>query len=309
MNFSELFIRRPIMTTLVMLGILVFGIMAYRLLPVSNLPNVDFPTITVNANLPGASPETMASAVATPLEKQFSTIAGVDQMTSSSSLGSTSITLQFTLDRNIDAAAQDVQAAISKTLRQLPTGIVPPSYQKVNPAAQPIIYYAMTSSTLSLPALDEYAETFVAQRLSMIDGVAQVNVYGAAKYAVRIQLDPKALATRAIGIDEVSDAVAAGNVNLPTGILWGPHRAYTVQANGQLQDAAEFRSLVVTYRNGAPVRLQDLGKVLDDVQDNKSAAWFNGNRAIVLAVQRQPGTNTVAVASRVRAAMECINSV
>ena len=306
MNLSELFIKRPIMTTLVMLGILVFGIMAYRLLPVSNLPNVDFPTITVNANLPGASPETMASAVATPLEKQFSTIAGVDQMTSSSSLGSTSITLQFTLDRNIDAAAQDVQAAISKTLRQLPTGIVPPSYQKVNPAAQPIVYYAMTSSTLSLPQLDEYAETFIAQRLSTVDGVAQVNVYGAAKYAVRIQLDPKALATRAIGIDEVSDAVAAGNVNLPTGILWGPHRAYTVQATGQLGSAAEFRPLVVTYRNGAPVRLQDIGLVLDDVQDNKSAAWYNGNRAIVLAVQRQPGTNTVAVATRVRAAMESL---
>ena len=306
MNLSELFIKRPIMTTLVMLGILVFGMMAYRLLPVSNLPNVDFPTITVNANLPGASPETMASAVATPLEKQFSTIAGVDQMTSSSSLGSTSITLQFTLDRNIDAAAQDVQAAISKTLRQLPTGIVPPSYQKVNPAAQPIVYYAMTSSTLSLPQLDEYAETFIAQRLSMIDGVAQVNVYGAAKYAVRIQLDPKALATRAIGIDEVSAAVAAGNVNLPTGILWGPHRAYTVQANGQLENAAAFRPLVVTYRNGAPVRLQDVGQVLDDVQDNKSAAWYNGNRAIVLAVQRQPGTNTVAVASRVRSVMESL---
>src|SRR5881296_2018931 len=303
MNISGLFIRRPVMTTLVMLGILMFGVMAYRLLPVSNLPNVDFPTIQVNASLPGASPETMASAVATPLEKQFSTIAGVDQMTSASSLGSTTITLQFTLDRSIDAAAQDVQAAISKTLRQLPTGIVPPSYQKVNPADQPIIYYALSSSTLSLSALDEYAETFIAQRLSTVDGVAQVNVYGAAKYAVRIQLDPKALATRAIGIDEVADGVAAGNVNLPTGILWGPHRAYTVQANGQLQDAAAFRPLVIAYRNGAPVRLQDVGHVLDDVQDNKSAAWFNGNRAIVLAVQRQPGTNTVAVASRVRTVM------
>src|SRR5205814_1931415 len=245
MNISELFIRRPVMTTLVMLGILMFGVMAYRLLPVSNLPNVDFPTIQVNASLPGASPEAMASAVATPLEKQFSTIAGVDQMTSSSSLGSTNITLQFTLDRNIDAAAQDIQAAISKTLRQLPTGIVPPSYQKVNPADQPIIYYAMSSSTLSLPELDEYAETFIAQRLSTVSGVAQVNVYGAAKYAVRIQLDPKALATRAIGIDEVANGIAAGNVNLPTGILWGPHRAYTVQANGQLQSAAEFGPLVV----------------------------------------------------------------
>ncbi len=309
MNISALFIRRPVMTTLVMLGILSFGLMAYRLLPVSNLPNVDFPTIQVNASLPGASPETMASAVATPLEKQFSTIAGVDQMTSSSSLGNTNITLQFTLDRNIDAAAQDVQAAISKTLRQLPTGIVPPSYQKVNPADQPIIYYAMSSSTLSLPELDEYAETFIAQRLSTVSGVAQVNVYGAAKYAVRIQLDPKALATRAIGIDEVADGVAAGNVNLPTGILWGPHRAYTVQANGQLQSAAEFGPLIVTYRNGAPVRLQDLGRVLDDVQDNKSAAWYNGSRAIILAIQRQPGANTVEVAGRVRTVMATLKQL
>src|ERR1043166_8828052 len=211
MSISALFIKRPVMTTLVMLGILVFGLMSYRLLSVSNLPNVDFPTIQVNASLPGASPETMASAVATPLEKQFSTIAGVDQMTSSSTLGSTSITLQFTLDRSIDAAAQDVQGAISKPLLKPPTGIVPLSYKKLNPADQPIIYYAMSSSTLSLPALDEYAETFIAQRLSTVDGVAQVNVYGAAKYAVRIQLDPKALATRAIGIDEVSDAIAAGN--------------------------------------------------------------------------------------------------
>src|SRR5207245_577982 len=303
MNISALFIRRPVMTTLVMLGIFVFGLMAYRLLPVSNRPNVDFPTITVSASLPGASPETMASAVATPLEKQFSTIAGVDQMTSSSSLGSTSITLQFTLDRNIDAAAQDVQAAISKTLRQLPSGLLPPTYQKVNPADQPIVYYALSSKTLSLPALDEYAETFIAQRLSTVSGVAQVNVYGAAKYAVRIQLDPKALAGRALGIDEVASAVDAGNVNLPTGVLWGPHRAYTVQANGQLQDAAAFRPLVVAYRNGAPVRLQDVGQVLDDVQDNKSAAWYNGSRTIVLAIQRQPGTNTVGVASRVRSVM------
>src|SRR6266702_3136770 len=309
MSISELFIKRPVMTTLVMLGILVFGLMCYRLLSVSNLPNVDFPTIQVNASLPGASPETMASAVATPLEKQFSTIAGVDQMTSSSSLGSTNITLQFTLDRNIDAAAQDIQAAISKTLRQLPTGIVPPSYQKVNPADQPIIYYAMSSSTLSLPELDEYAETFIAQRLSTVSGVAQVHVYGAAKYAVRIQLDPKALATRAIGIDEVANGIAAGNVNLPTGILWGPHRAYTVQANGQLQSAAEFGPLVVTYRNGAPVRLQDVGRVLDDVQDNKSAAWFNGSRAIVLAVQRQPGANTVEVAGRVRTVMASLKQL
>src|SRR5438094_63889 len=309
MSISELFIKRPVMTTLVMAGILVFGLMAYRLLAVSNRPNVDFPTITVSASLPGASPETMASAVATPLEKQFSTIAGVDQMTSQSALGSTTITLQFTLDRNIDAAAQDVNAAISKTLRLLPSGILPPSYQKVNPADSPIIYYAMSSKTLSLSALDEYAETFIAQRLSTVEGVAQVNVYGAAKYAVRIQLDPKALATRQIGIDEVADAVAAGNVNLPTGILWGPHRAYTVQATGQLDDAAAFRPLVIAFRNGAPVRLQDVGRVLDDVQDNKSAAWYNGSRSIILAIQRQPGANTVDVAARVRTVMASLRDL
>jgi HAE1 family hydrophobic/amphiphilic exporter-1 len=308
MNLSELFIKRPIMTTLVMSGILLFGLMAYRGLPVSDLPNVDFPTINVSANLAGASPETMASAVATPLEKQFSTIAGVDEMTSTSGLGNTSITLQFNLNRDIDAAAQDVQAAISKTLRQLPQGIIPPSYQKVNPADSPILYYALTSKTLSLSTLDEYGETFMAQRISMVQGVAQVQVFGPQKYAVRIQLDPKAMATRGIGIDEVANAVAAGNVNLPTGILWGPHRAYTVQANGQLENAAAFRPLVIAYRNGAPVRLQDVGQVLDDVQDSKTAAWFDGDRAILLAIQRQPGTNTVAVADGVRALMTTLQA-
>ena len=300
MNISELFIRRPVMTTLVMAGILIFGIVGYRLLPVSDLPSVDYPTISVNATLPGASPETMASAVATPLEKQFSTIAGLDVMTSTSSQGNTSITLQFTLDRNIDAAAQDVQAAISKTLGQLPQGILPPSYQKVDPSASPILYLALSSSTLPLSRLDEYAETFLAQNISMVDGVAQVQVYGSQKYAVRIQLDPQAMAARKIGIDEVADAVQAGNVNLPTGVLWGTDKAYTVQANGQLQDAAAFRPLVVAYRNGAPVRLQDLGQVIDGVQDSRVASWFNGTRAIVLAIQRQPGTNTVEVAAGVK---------
>jgi HAE1 family hydrophobic/amphiphilic exporter-1 len=303
MSISELFIKRPVMTTLVMTGILLFGLMAYRRLPVSDLPNVDFPTINVNASLPGASPETMASAVATPLEKQFSTIAGLDQMTSTSSLGATSITLQFNLERDIDAAAQDVQSMISKTLRQLPQGIIPPSYQKVNPADSPILYYALTTKTLPLSQLDEYGEVFLAQRISMVQGVAQVQVFGPQKYAVRIQLDPKAMAARGIGIDEVAQGVAAGNVNLPTGILWGPHRAYTVQANGQLQDAAAFRPLIVAYKNGAPVRLQDIGQVLDDVQDNKTAGWYDGVRAIVLAIQRQPGTNTVAVADGVRRIM------
>jgi len=305
-SISGLFIRRPVTTTLVMLGILFFGLMAYRLLPVSDLPNVDYPTIQVSAGLSGASPETMASAVATPLEKQFSTIAGVDAMTSSSNQGGTSITLQFNLSRNIDAAAQDVQAAISKTLRQLPPGIQPPSYQKVNPAASPILFYALTSKTMPLSTLDEYAETFLAQRLSTVTGVAQVQVFGAAKYAVRIQIDPTALAARGIGLDEVSDAIASGNPNLPTGILWGPHRAYTVRADGQIESAPEFRSLVIAYRNGAPVRLQDVARVLDDIQDNKNASWFDGARAITLAIQRQPGTNTVEVADAVKAMMQTL---
>jgi hydrophobic/amphiphilic exporter-1 (mainly G- bacteria), HAE1 family len=302
-SISGLFIRRPVATTLVMLGILLFGLMAYRLLPVSDLPNVDYPTIQVSAGLSGASPETMASAVATPLEKQFSTIAGIDAMTSSSNQGGTSITLQFNLTRNIDAAAQDVQAAISKTLRQLPPGIQPPSYQKVNPAASPILFYALTSPTMPLSTLDEYAETFLAQRLSTVTGVAQVQVFGAAKYAVRIQIDPTALAARGIGLDEVSDAIQSGNPNLPTGILWGPHRAYTIRADGQIESAPEFRSLVIAYRNGAPVRLQDVARVLDDVQDNKNASWFDGARSITLAIQRQPGTNTVAVADAVKQTM------
>ena len=300
MNLSELFIRRPVTTVLFMLGLVVFGITAYRRLPVSDLPTVDFPTIQVSASLPGASPETMASAVATPLEKQFSTIAGIDNMTSVSNLGSTSITIQFTLDRNIDAAAQDVQAAIGKTLRDLPPGIIPPSYQKVNPADQAILLFALTSKLLPLSELDEYGETVLAQRISMVAGVAQVIVYGSQKYAVRVQLDPTALAYRKIGIDEVASAISNQNVNLPTGVLWGPNKAYTVQANGQLQDATSFARMVVTYRNGAPVRLGDIGHVLNDVQNNKVASWFNGSRAIVLAIQRQPGTNTVEIATAVK---------
>ena len=306
MNISGLFIRRPVTTTLVMLGILFFGLMAYRLLPVSDLPNVDYPTISVSAGLSGASPETMASAVATPLEKQFSTIAGIDAMTSSSNQGGTNITLQFNLSRDIDGAAQDVQGAISRTLRQLPPGIQPPSYNKSNPAASPILFYALTSKTMPLSAVDEYAETFLAQRLSQVTGVAQVQVFGAAKYAVRIQIDPTALQARGIGLDEVSDAIQAGNPNMPTGILWGPHRTYTVRADGQIESAPEFRTLVIAYRNGAAVRLQDVARVLDDIQDNKNASWFDGDRAITLAIQRQPGTNTVEVADAVKRQMTAL---
>src|SRR5512135_720482 len=238
MHFTELFIRRPVMTTLVMLAILLFGAMSYRYLPVSDLPNVDFPTIMVIANLPGASPETMASAVATPLERQFSTIAGLDSMTSTNALGITLVTLQFNLSRSIDAAAQDVQAMITKASTQLPPDLpTPPSYQKVNPADQPVLYLSLSSKTLPLSVVHEYADTFIAPRISMISGVAQVLIYGAQKFAVRVQLDPQALATRGIGIDEVAAAVQKGNVNLPTGTLWGAHQAVTLQANGQLMEA------------------------------------------------------------------------
>jgi HAE1 family hydrophobic/amphiphilic exporter-1 len=289
------------MTALVMIGILFFGAVSYTRLAVSDLPTVDFPTIQVNANLPGASPETMAAAVATPLEKQFSTIAGIDNMTSSSGLGSTSITIQFSLDRSIDAAAQDVQAAISQTLRSLPLGILPPSYRKVNPADQPILYFTLTSKTMPLSQLDEYGETFMAQRISMVPGIAQVQVYGGQKYAVRVQLDPTSLANRGIGIDEVSSAIGSQNVSMPTGTLWGLNKASTIKANGQLQNAQQFRQMVVAYRNGAPVHLDELGQVLDDVENNKVASWYNGDRSVILAIQRQPGTNTVAVANGVKA--------
>ncbi|MGH9455292.1 MAG: efflux RND transporter permease subunit, partial [Terriglobia bacterium] len=293
MNISELFIRRPIMTTLVMFGIVIFGVFAYRLLPVSDLPNVDYPTIQVSASLPGASPDTMASAVATPLERQFSTIAGLDTMTSTSSLGNTNITLQFDLSRNIDAAAQDVQAMITAASGQLPTGMPsPPTFRKVNPAEQPVIYLAVYSDVLPVYEVDQYAETLMAERISMISGVAQVQVYGARKYAVRAKLDPKKLAADNIGLDEVAAAIRSANVNLPVGTLNGTHKAFTVQANGQLMDAAAYRPLIVAYRNGAPIRLDQLGQVIDGVQEDKVTNWFNGHEAMVLAVQRQPGTNT-----------------
>ncbi|MEJ2091983.1 MAG: efflux RND transporter permease subunit [Syntrophobacterales bacterium] len=301
MNIASPFIRRPIMTTLVMAAILLFGIIAYRHLPVSHLPNVDFPTILVSASLPGATPETMASAVATPLEREFSTIAGLDSMNSTNALGVSQITLQFALSRNLDAAAQDVQAAISKASGNLPQDMPsPPTFRKVNPADMPILYVALTSATLPLSTVHEYADTLMAQRISMVSGVAQVQVYGAQKYAVRVQVDPQALASRGIGIDEVSAAVQKGNVNLPTGTLYGPHNAFAVQATGQLTDAAAYRPLIVTYRNGHPVRLEELGRVIDSVEEDKIASWYNTTRAIVLAIQRQPGTNTIEVVDSVR---------
>ncbi len=301
MNFSELFIRRPVMTTLVMLSILMFGVMAYTKLPVSDLPNVDYPTIQVSAQLPGANPTTMATAVATPLEREFSTIAGLDSMTSASSLGYTQIILQFNINRDIDAAAQDVQVAISRVARNLPKDMpTPPYFRKVNPADQPILRIALTSPTLPLYTLNEYGETLLAQRISMVSGVAQVQVYGAQKYAVRIQVDPKELASRGIGINQVAEAVSQANVNLPTGTLYGTQQAFTVQASGQLTQAEPYRSVIVTYRDGHPVRLGDIGSIYDSVENNKVAAWYLDQRSIILAVQRQPGTNTVEVARNVR---------
>ncbi len=301
MNIADSFIRRPIATTLLMLAILLFGIIGYRQLPVSDLPNVDFPTIHVSAWLPGASPDTMASAVATPLERQFSTIAGLDSMTSTNGLGISEITLQFNLSRDMDAAAQDVQTAIARAVRILPANMPnPPSFHKVNPADQAVLYLALSSPTLPLSTVHEYAETLLAQRISMVNGVAQVQVYGAQKYAVRVQVNPQALAMRQIGIDDVANAVMNANVNLPTGTLWGTHQAITVQATGQLMEASEYRPIIVASRDGFPVRLGDLGRVIDSVENDKIAAWYNHARAITLAIQRQPGTNTVEVVDAVK---------
>ena len=301
MVISDLFIRRPIMTTLIMIAILLFGIVGYRLLPVSDLPNVDFPSINVTANLPGANPDTMASAVATPLERQFSTIAGLDSMSSTNSQGITNITLTFSLDRSIDAAAQDVQAMISKAAKLLPQNMPsPPSYQKVNPADQPVLYLAVSSPELPLSQVYEYADTFIGQRISMINGVAQVVIFGSQKYAVRAQLDPKALASRSIGLNEVAAAVQNANVNLPTGTMEGHHTEYTIQATGQLYDAVAYRPLIVAYRNGMPVRLDELGSVVDSVENDRIAAWYTNKRGMVLAILRQPGTNTIEIVDSIK---------
>ncbi|MEH1840194.1 MAG: efflux RND transporter permease subunit [Nostoc sp.] len=301
MNLSEPFIRRPIMTTLVMAAILIFGFMSYRLLPISDLPSVDYPTIQVSAARPGASPETMAASVARPLEKQFSSIAGLDSLNSTSTLGQTQITLQFNLSRNIDDAAQDVEAAISGASGQIATDLPnPPTYSKVNPADQPILYLYLDSPTLPLSQVDNYAETYLAQKLSTINGVAQVAVYGSQKYAARIQLDPQQLATRQIGLDQVATAIQQGNVDLPTGSLSGNHKNFTVQTNGQLQDAAAYRQLIVSYKDGMPIYLNQLGRIIDSVENDKVASWYNNTRAIILTIQRQPGTNTVQVVDTIK---------
>ncbi len=301
MYFTDFFIRRAITTTLIMAGILGFGLLSYFSLPVSNLPTVEYPTIQVQAALPGANPDVMASSVATPLENQFSTIAGINSMSSSSSLGSTNITLQFDLSRSIDAAAQDVQAAIARAQGALPTDMPsPPSYSKVNPAEQPILYIFVTSDTMALSQLDQYAEQTMARRISMVSGVAQVQVYGD-KYAVRIQADPAKLAAHQVDLETVRTALTSGSINLPAGSLYGYNKAYTVQSNSQLTSAAQFAQLIVTYKNGSPLRLNELGKVFDSVSNDKMRFWLTGKLGIVLAIRKQPGSNTVQVADAVKA--------
>jgi HAE1 family hydrophobic/amphiphilic exporter-1 len=302
MHFTDFFIRRAITTTLIMSGILIFGLLSYFTLPVSNLPVVEYPTIQVNASLPGANPDVMASSVATPLEAEFSNIAGINSMSSSSSSGTTSITLQFDLSRNIDAAAQDVQAAISRAQGNLPTNMpAPPSYAKVNPAQGAIMYIALSSETMSPSQLDDYAETMMARRISMLSGVAQVNVYGAKKYAVRVEADPEKLAAHQIDLEQVRTALSTGSLNLPAGSLYGATKAYSVQANSQLTSAKQFAQLIVTFKNGSPVRLDQLGHVIDSVGNLHSVFWIDGHQSIVLAVNKQPGSNTVEVADSIKA--------
>jgi HAE1 family hydrophobic/amphiphilic exporter-1 len=305
-GFTGTFIYRPIATTLVMLAISLFGLVAYKFLPVSDLPNVDLPTLVVSASLPGANPETMASAVATPLERQFSTIEGLDSMNSSNTLGSTSVTLQFALSRDLDAAAQDVQAAITPASPLLPPGMPnPPTFKKVNPADQPVLYIALTSKILPLYSLHEYADTMMAQRMSMVPGVAQVQIMGSQKYAVRIQVNPDALASRHLGIDQIEAAIRRHNVNIPTGTLYGKDQMVTIHATGQLTTADAYKPMIVAYVDGSPVRLDEIATVTDSVEDDKAASWFNTpqgtERSITLAVLRQPGTNAVEVADGVKA--------
>ncbi|MGE0748317.1 MAG: efflux RND transporter permease subunit, partial [Rhodospirillales bacterium] len=294
MTLPELCIRRPVMTTLLMLSFIVVGLAGYRLLPVAALPRVDFPTIVVSASLPGASPETMAASVATPLEKQFATIAGITAITSTSSQGTTQITLQFDLGRDIDGAALDVQSAISTAARRLPPEMTdPPSFRKVNPADQPILFLSLNSDSRPLSEVDEYAETLVAQRLSTLAGVAQVQVYGAQKFAVRVLADPDALAATGISLDAVEQAVAAADSNKPVGQLKGAAQNVTLAASGQLMRAAAYRPLIIAYRNGNPVRLGDVARIVDGVENDQVAGWFGDKRSILLAIQRQPDANTV----------------
>jgi HAE1 family hydrophobic/amphiphilic exporter-1 len=312
-NISETFIRRPIATSLLMAAIALFGVVAYRALPVSDLPTVDYPTIFVGANLPGGDPATMASAVASPLERQFTSIAGIDEMTSSSSTGSTNVILTFDLNRDIDSAAVDVQTAISAAMPLLPpTLTAPPSFRKVNPADQPIFSINLTSDTLDMTTVDEYAEDILAPRISTVKGVSQVNVQGAAKYAVRVQVDPNKLEAQRIGFNEIDTALQNWNVTQPTGQLFGPQTTYNIATKGQLNNADEFRRIVVSYRDGRPVRLDQVANVIDSAQAITQRAWFitkdSQRRAITLEVMKQPGTNVIDVADAVRALLPALQA-
>ncbi len=309
MSLPELCIRRPVMTTLLMLAFVIFGLFSYRLLPVAAIPRVDFPTIVVNAQLPGASPETMASSVATPLEKQFSTISGLNTMVSSSGQGITAITMQFDLSRDIDGAALDVQSALTSAAKRLPIQMTtPPSFIKANPADAPVIFLNLNSTTLPLSTVDEYAETLIAQRISTLSGVSQVLVMGQQKFAVRIQANPEALAAKGMTLDDLQSAVAAANSSAPVGTLMGPDQAVTIQANGQLEHADKYENLIVAYRNGSPVHLRDVAKAVDSVENDQVASWYNGSRGILLGVQRQPGANTVQVVDSVKALLPLFES-
>jgi HAE1 family hydrophobic/amphiphilic exporter-1 len=305
LNVSALFVRRPVATSLLMLAVVFFGVLAYAALPVSDLPSVDFPTLSVGAALPGGDPETLAATIASPLERQFSAIAGLESMTSSSALGTSSVTLQFALDRAIDGAAVDVQTAIAEAAPLLPPGMPsPPTFRKVNPADQAIFVVALSSETRPLSDVDEYAETLIAPQIAAIDGVAQTNVLGGQKYAVRVQVDPERLRAQGIGINEIDQFLQNWNVNLPTGQLFGATRTLTIRANGQLMNAAAYRPAIVAVRNGAPVRLQQVATVLDSVEDTHSASWLFDpdvvRRAVLISVMKQPGSNTLAVIDAIR---------
>jgi HAE1 family hydrophobic/amphiphilic exporter-1 len=302
MNISELCIRRPVLTTLMTASLIVFGAFGYRLLPVAALPAVDFPTISITATFPGASPETMAASVASPIERQLSTISGISSMTSSSSLGSTQITIQFDLGRDIDGASLDVQTALAVAQRRLPVEMTtPPFFRKVNPGDFPVLYISTRSDTLPLSTVDDYAETVLAPTLSQLPGVAQVLVYGAQKFAVRVQVDPAAAAARNIPLDDIRSVVAKANSSTPVGTLQGKTESINLFATGAIPKAADYRDVVVAYRNGAPIKLSEVARVIDSVENDKVASWFNDSRAIVLAIQRQPDANTVEVVDLVRA--------
>ncbi len=304
MNVSRPFILRPIATSLLMMGILVFGLAAYNLLPVAALPHVDFPTVQVSASFPGASPETMASSIATPLEQQFATIPGVEQMISTSGLGSTTITLQFALDRNIDAAAQDVQTAINAAGGLLPKQLPnPPTYRKVNPADRAILIYAVYSDTLPIYKVDDWAEIVLAQKISQISGVGQVDIAGSQRFAVRVQVNPDALAGRGIGLEDVRNALVNTNTNQPKGNLENAHQTLTLDTNDQLFDAKAYNDVIVAYRNGAPVRVKDVGNAVDSVENDRVAAWYDKKQAVILLVRRTVDANTVATVDRIKALM------